>query len=294
MSLSKLSSGMHRKRWLPLRGFDANFAIVRERTRACHLAERALEDPVMWHRRLTAHRSDQEDACRIERDHTSGPIHIKERGMYVPSHFADKSSEAQHELIRNNPLGILVTNGQRGPDANHLPFHLDVVGEGLGRLHCHVSRANQLLGEISANDNVLVIFHGPSGYISPNWYPSKHETARQVPTWNYRVLHARGRAVIRDDYRYIRSVVAQLTKTHEAASEKPWKMSDSPREYIDDLLKQIVGIEIEILSFEGKAKLGQDDGVSDMRGAAKGLRTRGEFGLADAIAHAADSIEPPR
>ncbi|WP_018329398.1 FMN-binding negative transcriptional regulator [Rhizobium giardinii] len=210
--------------------------------------------------------------------------------MYVPAHFADNSAVSHHELIRNNPLGTLVTYGQNGLDANHLPFLLDVAEESLGRLHCHVSRANPVLRDVSTNDEVLVIFRGPSGYVSPNWYPSKQETGRQVPTWNYRTVHAHGRAIIRDDDRYVRTVVAKLTKTHEANSAQPWKMSDGPREYIDELLKQIVGIEIEIRSFEGKAKLGQDDGVSDMRGAAEGLRTKGEVELADAIAIAATNL----
>ena len=103
----------------------------------------------------------------------------------------------------------------------------------------------------------MVVFQAGDAYISPNWYPSKHEQHRQVPTWNYRVVHAYGKVTIRDDERYVRGVVARLTRTHEASQPEPWKMSDAPKDYLEPMLKAIVGIEIEITKLQGKSKLGK-------------------------------------
>ena len=116
----------------------------------------------------------------------------------------------------------------------------------------------------------LVVFRGAHAYVSPNWYPSKHELHRQVPTWNYRVVHVHGRVRIRDDERFVRGVVARLTRRHEArtGAAKPWTMSDSAEDYIDQMLAAIVGIEIEITRMVGKWRLGQNREERDRRGAA--------------------------
>src|SRR5689334_196319 len=132
--------------------------------------------------------------------------------MYVPPHFDESRPERLHALIAEHPLGILITHGSSGLDANHLPFELEIRDDSLGILHCHVARANPIWREITSGDEVLVVFRGPDAYISPNWYPSKHEHHRQVPTWNYVVVHAHGRATVRDDDRYLRGLVGRLTK----------------------------------------------------------------------------------
>lgn len=184
--------------------------------------------------------------------------------MYVPAHFEESRPEALHALIAEHPFGTLVTSGPHGLDANHIPFDL-APGEGaLGVLRAHVARANPVWQEIADGGEVLVMFGGGDAYISPNWYPSKHEFHKQVPTWNYRVVHAHGRIAIRDDERYVRGVVARLTRTHEASQPKPWKMTDSAPDYIDAMLKAIVGIEIEITRLIGKFKLSQNRAVPDI------------------------------
>ena len=121
--------------------------------------------------------------------------------MYVPEHFEETRPEVLHRLITQHPLGVLVTYGTGGLDANHLPFELEVREGALGVLHTHVARANAVCRELRSGDEVLVVFRGPDAYISPNWYPSKHEQHRQVPTWNYMVAHAHGRVTVRDDER---------------------------------------------------------------------------------------------
>ncbi len=191
--------------------------------------------------------------------------------MYIPSHFDESRPDMLHALIQDNPLGILFTHGRSGPDANHLPFELTPDMGKHGVLQAHVARANPVWQDIADGDEVLVVFRAGDAYISPSWYPSKHELHRQVPTWNYRVVHAHGRMTVRDDERFVRGLVARLTRTHEASQPTPWKMTDSPAEYIDTMLKAIVGIEIEITRLVGKFKLGQNKDARDMRGAGQAL-----------------------
>ena len=198
--------------------------------------------------------------------------------MYLPEHFEETRVEELHRLIAEYPLGALVVNGPAGLDANHLPFELHVGAGEPGRLTAHVARANPLWKEVKDGDGVLVIFRAADAYISPNWYPTKHETHRQVPTWNYQTVHVHGTITIRDDPRFVRGVVGRLTRTHEMRTEpeRPWKMSDSSHEYIDDALAAIVGIEIAITKMVGKWKLSQNKEERDRQGAAEALRQRGD------------------
>lgn len=208
--------------------------------------------------------------------------------MYVPAHFDESATEVLHGLISQHPFGMLVTNGAGGLDANHLPFELHPLQGKLGVLNAHVARANPVWREVASGDEVLAVFRAADAYISPNWYPSKHEQHRQVPTWNYMVAHAYGRITIRDDERFVRGVVARLTRTHEASEPAPWKMADSAKDYIEAMLRNIVGLEIEITRLVGKSKLSQNKEARDIRGAGEALRTRGSNAIGDAmLAHEA-------
>ena len=212
--------------------------------------------------------------------------------MYVPAHFEESRTEALHDLIAQNPFGSLVTHGKNGLDANHIPFLLLPEEGKLGTLHAHVARANPVWQDVADGDEVMVIFRAGDAYISPTWYPSKHEAHKQVPTWNYRVAHAHGRITVRDDERFVRGVVARLTRTHEASQPTPWKMSDAPADYTYALLKMIVGIEIEITRIEGKLKLSQNKERRDIVGAGEALKTNGERVISDAmLACAANKAE---
>ena len=195
--------------------------------------------------------------------------------MYLPPHFTTDDPEALHQLMQAHPLGALITHGSQGLDANHLPFELD-SGEGAhGVLRAHVARNNPLWQEVKEGQEVLVIFRAVEGYISPNWYPSKHVHHKQVPTWNYSVVHAHGRIQIRDDARFVRRLLANLTRHHEAGEPTPWKMADAPREYMETMVQAVVGIEIEIERLVGKFKLGQNKDEADRQGAAHALHARG-------------------
>lgn len=210
--------------------------------------------------------------------------------MYVPAHFSETNPEVLKDFIKTYPFGMLVTNGKSGLDANHIPFEVMEGGE-QGKLTAHVARANPVWQDVQNGDEVLVVFKAADSYISPTWYPSKQDHHKQVPTWNYMVTHVRGRITIHDDERYVRGVVAHLTRTHEASMPKPWKMSDGPTDYIDGLLKAIVGIEIEITSLVGKIKLSQNKDVRDLRNVGEVLAERGSQILSEATLRAADEKE---
>lgn len=205
--------------------------------------------------------------------------------MYLPPHFDETRTDELHRIIEQYSLGALVVNGPHGLDANHVPFELDAKAGEHGVLLAHVARANPVWTEVKNGDEVLVIFRAADGYISPNWYPSKHETHRQVPTWNYQVVHVHGRITVHDDERFVRGVVARLTRRHEARlqQEQPWKMTDSAPDYIDGMLAAIVGIEIPITKIVGKSKLSQNREARDRLNSANELRKRGNVELSQAM-----------
>lgn len=203
--------------------------------------------------------------------------------MYIPAHFAETRPEALHRIMREHPLGMLVTHGTAGLDADHIPFELDASAGTCGALIAHMARANTLWQRCPTGTPVMVVFSGEQAYISPNWYPSKHESHRQVPTWNYEVVHAHGTITVHDDERFVRRVVAQLTRRHEATEPKPWKMGDSEPAFIDTMLRNIVGIEITIRSLVGKVKLSQNREVRDRLNAADKLASRGHTLMAQAM-----------
>jgi transcriptional regulator len=194
--------------------------------------------------------------------------------MYIPAHFAEERTEVLHGLIADHPLGALVTMGPNGLDANHIPFEFDPAQGPHGTLRAHVARSNPVWQEAADRSEALVIFQGPSAYISPSWYPSKHEAHRQVPTYNYMVVHAHGNIIVRDDEPFVRGLVARLTRKMEAGEATPWKMGDAPADFISQMLAAIVGIEIPVERLTGKWKLGQNKAAEDRRGAATALQSR--------------------
>lgn len=200
--------------------------------------------------------------------------------MYLPAHFAETRLEELHRVIREHPLGMLVTPGEAGMDADHIPFEFDPGAGAHGVLTAHVARANPLWQRCPTGTQVMVVFRGAQAYISPSWYPSKHEAHRQVPTWNYEAVHVHGTLTVRDDERFVRGLVARLTRRHEAAESKPWKMGDAPPDYIDSMLRNIVGIEIAVTTMTGKSKLSQNKEERDRLGAADALAARGQGEMA--------------
>jgi transcriptional regulator len=199
--------------------------------------------------------------------------------MYLPAHFAEDRVEVLHGLIREHPLGTLVTLGPDGLAANHIPFEVDPLPAPFGAVRCHVARANPVWRDHPKESDALVIFQGPAAYVSPSWYPTKAETGKVVPTYNYVVVHAHGRLRAVDDPDWLRGLVERLTRRHEAGRPQPWKVDDAPEDYVKSQLRAIVGIEILPSRLVGKWKLSQNRPAADRDGVVRGLD---ELGSADA------------
>ncbi|KXZ69344.1 FMN-binding negative transcriptional regulator [Acinetobacter venetianus] len=204
--------------------------------------------------------------------------------MYIPQIFKETRQDVLHDLIRQYPFATLITQSNAGLDANHLPFKLQSDPEHhRAVLIAHIARNNPLHTQIRNGTEVLVIFQGEQGYISPNWYPSKQQHHQHVPTWNYQVVHVKGIIRFLEDEKSLRGILAKLTRTHEAKQPKPWKMSDAPSDYIAEELKGIIGIEIEIQQMTGKFKLSQNRDKVDAVGVVDGLEQQGKAKLAQAV-----------
>lgn len=203
--------------------------------------------------------------------------------MYVPKSFEAPSQEAMHDVIRRYPLATVVTQGEAGLTANHLPTTFEPAVGPLGSLRCHVARSNSMWRECSGDTQALAIFQGPDCYVSPNWYPSKAETGEVVPTWNYIAVHAHGNIRIIDDRDWLRSQVDKLTQHHETAFPRPWSLSDAPASYVEKMLKSIVGLEFTIMRIEGKWKLSQNRSEPDRAGVVAGLRQQNATIMADLV-----------
>ena len=200
--------------------------------------------------------------------------------MYLPKHFEETRPEPLHELIRTQPLGLLVTLNDAGLQANNVPFVLDPdPAGGPGILRAHVARANPVWRDTRGDVEALVVFQGPQAYISPGWYPSKTEHGKVVPTWNYIMVQARGTLRAIDDPAWVHAFVARLTTRHEATQSKPWAITDAPPEYIDTMTRAIVGIELTLTALTGKWKVSQNRSAADRAGVADGLRAAGQTPL---------------
>lgn len=200
--------------------------------------------------------------------------------MYNSPHFAVDDRAQLLELMRSHPLGCLIAQGPQGLNANHLPFEVRESEDGQLQLWAHVARANPLWQQLGDGMPVLIVFRAEESYISPNWYPSKQATHEQVPTWNYRVVHAHGTLRIRDDEKFVRGVVGLLTRRHELrlgqrGEHQPWKMSDAPQDYLQKMLGAIVGLEVDVSRLEGKFKLSQNKSAADQKAVADSLLAAG-------------------
>lgn len=204
--------------------------------------------------------------------------------MYLPEAFAETNPDALHGLIRANPLGTVVVHTEDGLDANHIPFLIDVDEQGHAVLRGHIARKNAFAALSTSGTDALVIFEGPSAYISPTWYPTKQTTHEVVPTYNYAVVHVHGRLTPIDDPRWVRGLVARLTQRMEANRPVPWKMGDAPAEYLAQMIDKIVGIEIPVDRMTGKWKMSQNKTAEERAGVVKGLNETGSRDDADVAA----------
>jgi transcriptional regulator len=192
--------------------------------------------------------------------------------MYLPAHFEETRTEVLHAAIGAHPLATLITQDAAGAlQANPVPLLVEPGAQPYGTLRGHVARANPVWRETRADLDALVVFQGAQSYVSPGWYPSKAEHGKVVPTWNYIVVQARGRLRAIEDAAWLRAFVTRLTNRFEARLPKPWQVGDAPPDYIDTMLRAIIGIEIEVTSLVGKWKVSQNRSAADRAGVAAGL-----------------------
>jgi transcriptional regulator len=213
--------------------------------------------------------------------------------MYTPKAFEVADLALLHAAMKQSELATLVTMTTQGLVATHLPLLLDEAKGEYGTLTGHVSRANLQWRETDPDAEALIIFPGLDTYVSPNWYPAKQETGRVVPTWNYAAIHAYGRLTFYEDPEWLRNMVTELTKRHEASFPAPWKVTDAPAVYIDSQLKAIVGFEFNIVRLEGKQKFNQNRSLEDRLGVIEGLRALGEERKSE-VAELMEEIESRR
>jgi transcriptional regulator len=214
--------------------------------------------------------------------------------MYQPAHFVEQDADTLLALMTAAPLATLIRGGAELA-ADVLPLEVQRSGDGW-RVAGHVARANPLWREADGQP-VLALFQGPQGYVSPNWYPSKFQHGKAVPTWNYTMVQVHGTLRAVDDPEWLRAFVTRLTQRHEAGRPVPWRVEDAPADYLDATLRAIVGIEIEVTRVEGKFKLSQNRSAEDRTGVVLGLGSDATLQRqpeADALAQAMQAAEERR
>jgi len=211
--------------------------------------------------------------------------------MYLPKQFEETRHEVLHGLIRERPFATLVVMTSAGLSVDHIPLLVDATIGPLGILQGHVARANPILQATLLDTDAVAIFHGPHHYITPSWYPTKQETGKVVPTWNYVVVHAYGRPRFIDDANWLRLQVNQLTQQHEGARDPSWAVADAPEDFLTKQLGGIVGVEMPITRLSGKWKLGQNRSEADRLGMIDGLRGEGDP-MAEVLAEFTERSRP--
>jgi transcriptional regulator len=198
-----------------------------------------------------------------------------EAQVYEPPLHRNENLPELHALIRDRVFGLLISNGAEGLVANSVPFVLDATASRLGALKVHLARANPQWRDLDASPDVLVVFQGDDHYITPSWYATKRETGKVVPTWNYTMVQARGRAKVMDDA-WLAQQIEELTRTLEQRRDEPWAVGDAPADFIAMQRRAIVGIEIEVVDIRGKWKTSQNRPAADRAGVVAGLEAMGD------------------
>jgi transcriptional regulator len=204
--------------------------------------------------------------------------------MYQPEAHRENRLPVLHDLIRAHPLGLLVSGGAAGLEANPVPFVLDPGQGAFGTLRAHVARANPHWRALAADGRCLVVFQGPEAYVTPAWYVSKREHGKVVPTWNYAIVEARGTARVIEDEAWLRAQIDALTVLREAGRADPWAVGDAPAPFVGALIRGIVGIEVPVEALAGKWKVSQNRPAADRDGVAAGLAAEGEAAMARLVA----------
>jgi transcriptional regulator len=191
--------------------------------------------------------------------------------MYIPRHNEEKHVPVMQAFMVANPFATLVTLGADGLFASHIPMVFENDGSQFGVLRGHISRANTQWRNFDSSVDALAIFAGDHHYVSPSWYSEEGEHTKEVPTWNYAVVHAYAPLKVIEDPQWLLDHVSSLTNIHESTFPTPWKVSDAPHDYIRSLLHGIVGLELPIRRLEGKWKISQNRTDRERKGVIDGL-----------------------
>lgn len=190
--------------------------------------------------------------------------------------FQVSDAAVLHGLVRAQPLATVFVSHAGSAHVNHVPLYLDPTRGPHGTLVGHVGRGNGVWPLLP--QTAVAVFHGPQAYVSPSWYPSKAVDGQQVPTWNYAVVHAHGLLSAFDEPDRLRAALHTLSEQHEAHRPDPWRIDDAPSEYIDKLVRAIVGIELAVERWEGVCKMSQNRASADYAGVVQGLQAEGTPG----------------
>jgi len=202
--------------------------------------------------------------------------------MYIPPHFHEIDPSEIASIIDAAPLASIVAQTSEGLIANHIPLLAGPDGTLIG----HAALANDMHRLIPDGHEVMTIFRGDDAYISPNFYPTKPQHHRHVPTWNYQVVHIYGAIHFQHDTHAKRAAVGLLTRLHERRlnGASAWRMADAPADYMAQMLDSIVAFRIDVTRTLAKSKLSQNRDAVDLDGAISGLRSVGQDAIAAKMA----------
>lgn len=187
--------------------------------------------------------------------------------MYIPPLHKEDDPEILHGIMRENGFGLLISSGEDGPTATHVPMMLETGGDGEAALTGHMARANQHLETLANDPKALAVFSGPHAYVSPSWY----EASPAVPTWNYVAVHAYGNVSLVEDPAALEPMLTDLVHEYEDPRKTAWRMEDLPEEYRARRMKGIVGFRMAITRLDGKLKLSQNQSAGDAARVANAL-----------------------
>ena len=182
-----------------------------------------------------------------------------------------------HQHMLDTRLAILVSKGEQGLLATHLPVLVDIAEGEFGTVYAHLARANPQWHDLRQGGEALLVFPGADAYVSPGYYPSKTDNPKVVPTWNYLAVHAYGPAEVIHEAETLLAIVSRLTERHEQGRDEPWKVTDAPRDYLDGMLRAIVGVRLPITRLQGARKLSQNRSEQDIAGVREGLSASPDY-----------------
>ncbi len=184
--------------------------------------------------------------------------------IYIPERHAETDRAFLLDFIEEFSFGMVISS-QGGLRASNVPTLLKRPGT----IWWHLAKSNPQNSALAAGAEVMVVFRGPHAYISPNWY----QTRNSVPTWNFAVVHARGKVTRLDDDAAFAQSLSQLVARNEAryGGGDRWNYKDLPESYLKGMRQGIVAWQLEIESLEGKFKLGHERSAADREGTIKGL-----------------------